>query len=216
MEKRRQATLTWSSSTRLRLFRREVRSLRHRVRDATYFKRSTNPTGEHRLSDLRALVVREFDEELKTAVLRRKDRHDVNYFFVVTNLSASKEAIARVDDVRRRLLRGRRRLHADIWWKERLTAFLDSSPDLWLVFPQIFPGGVAPLLAHAVKIGSEGLSRTFRLAISEQYKQDRIVKFRQIELEQRLFDLFVDVDVEVLADNGDLFGSPIGRVVSLR
>ena len=170
------------------------------------FQAKYHSTAEHRLSDLRALVVREFTEELQGAVLRRTDRQDVNYFFLVTNLSASKEAIAKVDDLRSRLLRGKRTLHADVWWRERITALLDWSPDLWLAFPQLFPGGVAPLLAHALSHASEGLSRTFRLAMSAQYKRDRIVKFRQVKLEQQLFDLFVDLDVEIFVDRADPLG----------
>ena len=170
------------------------------------FQAKYHSTAEHRLSDLRALVVREFKEELQDAVLRRKDRHDVNYFFVVTNLSASKEAIAKVDDLRRRLLKGKGQLHADVWWRESITAFLDRLPDLWLAFPQLFPGGVAPLLAQALNRASEGLARTFRLATSAQYKRDRVVKFRQVELEQQLFDLFVDLDVEIFVDRADPLG----------
>ena len=170
------------------------------------FQSKYHSTTEHRLSDLRAVVVREFGEELQGAVLDRTDRQDVNYFFVVTNLSASKEAIAKVDDLRRRLLGGTRTLHADVWWRERITALLDWSPDLWLGFPQLFPGGVAPLLAHALNRASEGLSRTFRLAISAQYKRDSIVKFRQVELEQQLFNLFVDLDVEIFVDRADPLG----------
>ena len=170
------------------------------------FQAKYHSTAEHRLSDLRALVVREFTEELQSAVLLRDDRQDVNYFFVVTNLSASKEAIVKLDDVRRRLLRGKRRLHADVWWRESVTSFLDRSPDLWLAFPQLFPGGVAPLLAHALNDSSEGLSRTFRLAMSAQYTRDRVVKFRQVELEQQLFNLFVDLDVDIILDRPDPLG----------
>lgn len=170
------------------------------------FQAKYHSTAEHRLSDLRARVVREFTEELQKAVLHRHDRRDVNYFFVVTNLSASKEAIAKVDESRRRLLHGKRNLHADIWWRERIIDFLDRSPALWLVYPQLFPGGVAPLLAHTLNSTSKGLSRTFRLAIQAQYQRDLVVKFRQVELEQQLFDLFVDLDVDVLVERIDPLG----------
>ena len=170
------------------------------------FQAKYHSTAEHRLSDLRALVVREFKEELQEAVLLREDRQDVNYFFVVTNLSASKDAIAKLDDLRRRLLSGKRRLHADVWWRESITSFLDRSPDLWLAFPQLFPGGVAPLLAHALNHSSEGLSRTFRLDMTAQYKRDRVVKFRQVDLEQQLFHLFVDLDVDIFVDRADPLG----------
>ena len=177
------------------------------------FQAKYHRTGEHRLSDLRALVVREFAEELKNAVLHRRDRHDVNYFFVVTNVLASKDAIEKVDDVRKRLLPGRNQLHADIWWGERITAFLDWSPDLWLAYPELFPGGVPPFLAQTLNHSPKGLPRTFKLAIRQQHDRDETVKFRQIELEQKLLDLFVDLDVEFRPEAGYTFGSSTSGLV---
>ena len=177
------------------------------------FQAKYHRTGEHRPSDLRTLVVKEFEEELRNAVLRRRDRRDVNYFFLVTNVSASKDAIAKIDTVRKRLLRSRKNLHADVWWSERIIAFLDWSPDLWLAFPELFPGRVPPFLAQTLSQGTEGLARTFRLAIRHQYDRDLTVKFRQVELEQRLSDLFVDLDVELRAEAGDPFPVAIGESV---
>lgn len=177
------------------------------------FQAKYHRTGEHRPSDLRALVVNEFAEELRNAVLSRRDRRDVNYFFLVTNVSASKDAISKVDAVRKRLLPRRKDLHADVWWSERIIAFLDWSPDLWLTFPELFPGGVPPFLAQALSQGSEGLARTLRLAIRHQYDRDLTVKFRQVELEQKLSDLFVDLDAELRAEAGDPFPIVIGESV---
>ena len=56
------------------------------------FQAKYHPTGEQRLSELRALVTREFRKELKTSVLDRPDREDVNYFFLVTNVPSSKQS----------------------------------------------------------------------------------------------------------------------------
>ena len=171
------------------------------------FQAKYHRTGERRLSDLRAQVVREFKDELNQNVLRRQDREEVNYFFVVTNVTASRDALRKVDDVRKRLLSGQNRLHADIWWGERIVTSLDWSPDLWLSFPEIFPGGSPPLLARASNSQTDGLSRTFRLAITRQYSRDLTVKFRQIELDQQLLDLFVDLDAELHAESDDFYES---------
>ncbi len=160
------------------------------------FQAKYHPTGEQRLSDLRTRVVGEFEHELQHAVLHRPARRDVNYFFLVTNLSASKHAQRKVDEVRKRLIDPGRDLHADIWWSERLTTFLDWSPRLWSAFPELFPGHVVPSLAAASSPSPDGLPRTFRAALSAQYQRHRTVKFRQIELEQQLLDLFVDLDLE--------------------
>ena len=171
------------------------------------FQAKYHPTGEQRLSELRALVTREFRKELKTSVLDRPDREDVNYFFLVTNVPSSKQAIDEVDKVRKRLLRNRRHLHADIWWAERIFAFLDWSPEIWLAFPGIFPGGTPPLIAQTSSDTNKGRARAFRLAISHQYNRECKVKFRQIELEHNLFDLFVDLDVRLRPHVDDQSGA---------
>ena len=154
-------------------------------------------TGEQRLSDVRALVVREFEKELVENVLARSDRRDVTYFFLVTNVFASRDSVAKLDDIRKRVLRGRRTLHADIWWGERIVAHLDTSPKVWSSFPEIFPGSVPPMIAQVVNESAAGVAQAFRLSAVHEYDRDSVIKFRQIELAQNLFDLFVDLDVEI-------------------
>ena len=160
------------------------------------FQAKYHRTSQQRLSDLRALVVREFESELRESVLERPDRGDVSYFFVITNLPASAGAKEKVENVGRKLLRSRR-LHADIWWAEMVTAFLDRMPEIWLAYKEMFPGGVAPTTAQVMNDGAKQIHRTFKTAIAYQYRRDINVKFRQIELEQNLFDLFVDLDIEL-------------------
>ena len=165
------------------------------------FQAKYHRTGENRLSDLRSLVVREFKDALTNDVLSRSDRQDVNYFFVVTNVTTSYNSFLNIDDIRKELLNGQHNLHADIWGGERITTFLDWSPELWHAYPELFPGGVPPLMGMAATQPAEGLSRTFQLAVTQQYERDSQVKFRQIELAKRLLDLFVDLDVGLVLDD---------------
>ena len=171
-------------------------------------------TGENRLSDIRTTVTREFKNSLTEEVLSRSDRKDVNYFFLVTNISASKDSIRKVDEIRTELLKGKQSLHADVWWAERITAALDWAPELWPTFPELFHGGVPPILGMATTQQAEGLSRTLGLAIAHQYSRDSQVKFRQIELEKRLLDLFVDLEVGQIYDTGDNSRVPPSRFIA--
>ena len=184
------------------------------------FQAKYHHTSEHRLSDLRTLVVREFKNALKEDVLNRLDRQNVNYFFLVTNISLSAGSLEKVDKIRTELLQERHSLHADIWWGERITTWLDWSPELWHTFPEIFPGSVPPVSALAVTNQAEGLSRTLQVAIARQYEQDSQVKFRQIELKKRLVDLFVDLDARFNFDSDVppeiLFRSNFSRIPAAR
>ena len=152
-------------------------------------------TGEHRLSDLRSIVVREFQAALNDEILSRLDRNDVNYFFLVTNLTASKDAFRKVDEIRSDVSQKIQHLHADVWWGERITAALDWAPQLWSAYPELFPGQFPPLVGMATTKHPEGLSLNLKLATAQQYARDSQVKFRQINLEKHLVDLFVDLGI---------------------
>ena len=167
------------------------------------FQAKYHRTGEQRVSDLRSTVVREFRQALTKDVLNRQDRNDVNYFILVTNITSSQKALQHLDDLRLELLKDRDRLHADIWWGEMVTTSLDWSPHLWQAFPELFPGAVPPLLASAVTSNASGLPRKLRLAVTEQHRRDSIVKFRQVELEHQLLDLFVDLDFGLRNDSAE-------------
>ena len=178
------------------------------------FQAKYHRTGEHRLSDLRSVVAGEFKTALTDELLNRLDRDDVNYFFLVTNVSASKDSIRRIDEIRVELLQDKQHLHADVWWGERITAALDWAPQLWPTYPELFPGRTPPLLGLAATKHPEGLSRTLKLATAQQYARDSLVKFRQIALEKRLLDLFVDLDIVQVYDIDETSRLPLSRLFS--
>jgi hypothetical protein len=74
---------------------------------------------------------------------------------------------------------------------------LDDAWNIKWVYPQLMTG---PDLIRAVLEGAGGEDRArresaVRAFIASQYHMDREVRFRQIELQNRLLDLFVDVPV---------------------
>lgn len=154
-------------------------------------------TTDRRLSDARQSILADFAKELKNSVLTREGDERVNYFFLITNVPSSKDALDKLDRKRSDLLKNAPNLHADVWWQERIITHLDQMPAVWNSFPEMFAGSIAPLLARVVDRKSEGLPRAIRLAINRQYGQDGNVKFRQIELEQSLSKLFVDLDIDI-------------------
>jgi hypothetical protein len=153
-------------------------------------------TVDTRISDARKLVVSDFQNELKANVLSRSGTEGVNYFFLITNVPSSKDALESLDRVRGKLLKGQN-IHADIWWQEQITAYLDLMPSVWRSFPNLFPGNVVPLLARVAEDSPTELPRAVRMMLDHQYARDSKVKFRQINLEQSLSKLFVDLEVGV-------------------
>ncbi|MEG3838854.1 NACHT domain-containing protein [Microcoleus sp. herbarium14] len=153
----------------------------------------------HRTSDkdARRAVISDFENELKKNVLTRTGNQSVNYFFLITNVYCSKDALEKLDKKRAEILKGHKNIHADIWWKEQLISFLDGMPNLWNSFPEMFAGGKVPFIANVASQQNQPLSRGVRMAINKQYERDSKVKFRQIELENNLSKLFVDLDVNI-------------------
>lgn len=170
----------------------------HPLRKGRYlFQVKHHRTADKRLSEARQAVLTDFIRELKSNVLSREGDERVNYFFLVTNVPSSKDALEKLDEKRSTLLRNSPNLHADVWWQERIITYLDQMPSVWNSFPEMFAGGIVPFLARVIDKTSKGLPRAIRLAVNHQYEQDSNVKFRQIELEQSLSKLFVDLDIDI-------------------
>jgi hypothetical protein len=152
-------------------------------------------TVDARLSEARRVVIADFERELQRNVMGRVGAGRVNYFFLVTNVPSSKNALAKLDKKRTVLLQGIANLHADVWWQEQIMAYLDQMPVLWNGFPKMFAGNKVPLLAEVARTSPGTLPRAVRIALGNQYEREVNVKFRQIDLEKSLFKLFVDLDV---------------------
>lgn len=170
-------------------------------------------TGETRISDSRQSVLSDFEKELKKNVIDRTGEERVNYFFLITNVPSSKDALEKLDKKRSTLLKDIKSIHADVWWKEQLVADLDSMPNIWQSFPELFAGQKVPLVSGVINKKDDLLSRPLRMAIRKQYERDSKVKFRQIDLENDLSKIFVDLDVNLEfinpADQDDFRSSEI-------
>jgi hypothetical protein len=168
-----------------------------RLKSGRYiFQVKHHRTADAGLAGARRAVVADFSRELRKNVIPRQREETVNYFIVVTNVPASQQALSNLDRARRKLLRGLDHIHADVWWQEQVMSFLDQMPELWQAFPQMFSGGRPPLVTYLAGPDQRDVTRTLRLAVSNQYDRDRIVRFRQIDLERTLSRLFVDLDLE--------------------
>ncbi len=69
-------------------------------------------TTDVRPSDARQSVISDFAKELKKNVLSRTGKERVNYFFLITNVSSSRDALEKLDRKRSELLDNTENLHA--------------------------------------------------------------------------------------------------------
>jgi hypothetical protein len=83
------------------------------------------------------------------------------------------------------------------WWRDDINRRLDSAWDLKWIYPEIMTG--PDLIRSIVESGlAEHQSRrssAIRAFLTEQFELDRQVKFKQVELQNDLLDLFIDVPI---------------------
>lgn len=138
------------------------------------------------LSDLRG-------ELIKNILPIAEAGEDVN-FVLVTNVPSSDRSMEKMREILRDVVKNRR-VHISLWWKDRLVALLDSLPQIWHAFPEIFAGGRVPTLASVFTASGGDLPRAVRMAMEAEYRRDSLVKFRQIQLEQDITKLFTETDL---------------------
>jgi len=143
----------------------------------------------------RNAVVADFERELVNNILSRPENENVKSFFLVTSVPASRESIVKVDLKRKKLLTNHPTLHADVLWSEHVTAWLDQYPQIWSTFPDLFAGKVVPSVGAVAANADSRVARSFRQALTIQFRRDQVVRFRQVALEEKLTRLFVDLDL---------------------
>lgn len=85
------------------------------------------------------------------------------------------------------------------WWRDDLNRRMDNATDLKWLYPEIMGG--ADLLRLIIESGlteeKERRALAIKTFLRKQYTDDEDVRFKQIELQNKLLDLFVDVPLAI-------------------
>ena len=86
------------------------------------------------------------------------------------------------------------------WWRDDINRRLDGSWDIKLRYPEVLSGSDFFHLLLETTVGQEAERRlrTLRAFLVEQYSEDVEVKFKQVELQNKLLDLFVDLPFKLV------------------
>jgi hypothetical protein len=91
------------------------------------------------------------------------------------------------------------------WWRDDLSRRLDNAWDLKWAYPELMTG--PDLIRYIIESGlSESKERrasALRAFTKHQYSMEQEVKFKQVELQNKLLDLFVDVPIEPTGIRGN-------------
>jgi hypothetical protein len=85
------------------------------------------------------------------------------------------------------------------WWRDDINRRLDGNWDIKLRYPEVLSGQdfFRLLLETTTGREHERRLRALRAFLAEQYVEDLEVKFKQVELQNKLLDLFVDLPFSV-------------------
>jgi len=91
------------------------------------------------------------------------------------------------------------------WWRDDINRRLDNAWDLKWVYPEIMAGPdfLRVVIESGLSEHRERRSATVRAFLRAQYDMDEEVRFKQVELHNKLLDLFVDVPIALRETHAD-------------
>lgn len=152
-------------------------------------KYSRNPSSVDEREAVLALIRSE-----KAKVERLKARGATEYH-LLTNVSGTsipdKGSINRANEI----LSGEFGIPAFCWWRDDIERRVDAHSGIKWSYPEILRG--SDVLGLLLKSSEDTRTETLNAYLREQYQSDEEVKFKQVELQNKLLNLFVDVPCQV-------------------
>ena len=132
-------------------------------------------------------------------VKRLKERGAKNYVLIMNVSGTAHLDVGSIDRIQEEVSL-RLPIPAICWWRDDLNRRLDGSWDLKLRYPEILSGQDFLRLLLETSGGQEESRRrrAINTFLSEQYSDDQEVKFKQVELQNKLLDLFVDLPFRLI------------------
>ena len=118
-------------------------------------------------------------------------------YILMTNVSGTGHHDSGSMDQMNTVLRSTIPISSQCWWREDLSRRLDNQPDLRWAFSELITGPdlLRLLLEFGLQDNFQRRARAIATYLSDQFKQDKEVRFKQVELQNNLLELFIDVPV---------------------
>lgn len=120
-----------------------------------------------------------------------------------------------IDDLNA-LLAEKLHLPSQCWWRDDINRRLDTAWDLKWTFPDIMTGPdfLRAVIESGISEHRERRSSAIRAFLRAQYDRDEEVRFKQVELQNKLLDLFIDVPITLRDHQADQRTQLMFRVVA--
>ncbi len=132
-------------------------------------------------------------QKIKTLVPRGAYR-----YIMLTNVAGTAHLDSGSIDQMNQLLTQEISIPSQCLWRDDLSRRLDGAWDLKWVYPELMTG---PDLIRSIVEGGllehrDRRATAIRMFVRDQYQIDQQVRFKQVELQNRLLDLFIDLPIE--------------------
>ncbi len=163
-------------------------------------KFSRNPQGETDPHKWLAGVIAE--EAPKVAKLIPKGARS---YYLLTNVRGTAHADTGAIDQVSSILKEHLTIPGTCWWRDDINRRLDSGYDIKWTYPELLSGPdlLRALVHSALTEERERRTSTIAAFVREQYEREKEIRFKQVELQNDLFALFVDTPVAFRRAAGD-------------
>lgn len=119
-------------------------------------------------------------------------------YYLITNVPGTAHLDFGSIDKVNNLLETKIKIPAICWWRDDVVRLIDKDPLFKWSYPEILDGQsiLNNYLFRHLNENKERREDVIRAYLIDQYKQDNEVKFKQIDLQSRLFKLFIDLPIK--------------------
>jgi hypothetical protein len=120
-------------------------------------------------------------------------------YYLLTNVKGTAHLDSGSIDKLNKILEEKISIPSICWWREDLSVLFEKDPLFKWSFPQILNGQdvLNSILFDNIKENKERRGNVIRAYLTDQYEIDNEVKFKQIDLQNRLLELFTDVPIRI-------------------
>ena len=155
-------------------------------------KYSRNPRSERSPHEWIKEIVRGEVEKVRQLIPK-----GAKEYYILTNVPGTSYLGSGSIDVVQQVMGGSVDIPCQCWWRDDINRRLDDGWNIKWAYPEILSG--PDILRHIVEKGlSEDAERrtlAIRAFVRDQYLREKDVRFKQVEIQNKLLDLFIDVPV---------------------
>ncbi|MCC5658763.1 NTPase (NACHT family)-like protein [Nostoc sp. XA010] len=133
----------------------------------------------------------------EAAKLKKQIPKGAKQYILLTNIKGTAHPDSGSIDKANQLLNSQLGVSSKCWWRDDLSRRLDNAWDLKWVYPALMTGQdlIRSVIESGLSENKERRASAIRAYVTHQFDIDQKVKFKQVELDNRLLDLFIDIPI---------------------